>query len=820
MTESNYYSRELMWQDSLDKSTFARLFTEKLEMYRGVPVQEATAEDAYVVLAAITKERAARMGLHANRTNQQQQKKQVYYFSIEFLLGRMLAQNLMAFGLLEVCQEAMRELGLDLEKICEVELDPGLGNGGLGRLAACFMDSLAFCGYAGHGCSIRYKHGLFEQKIVDGNQIEMADNWLRVDNVWEIRKPSKAVMVRFGGSIREEVVMGRKIFHHDNPEQVLAMPYDIPMVGGANGVVNNLRLWSAESVQLFNFEAFSSGDYISAISDKYAAEAISEILYPDDSNYSNRLLRLKQQYFFVSAGVQSIIRHYRKYYGDLTKLPDYVSIHINDTHPAVAVPELMRILMDEEGLGWDEAWDLTIRTISYTNHTIMPEALERWDVETFRTLLPRIYMIVQEINERFCRELWLHYPEQWDHIARMAIIGDNQIRMAFLAIVGSHSINGVAQVHSDILKAELFKDFYAIYPERFQNMTNGVTQRRWLQKANPCLTDLISSAIGTGWMKEPLQLVRLKEEGLVHDAAFLEDLLKIKRGSKEKLAKIFLANKGIVVDPTSIFDVQVKRFHAYKRQLLLALYILELYRQIKEGTQEIIAPRTFIFGGKAAPGYRFAKETIRFISSIAEMINHDSSINNLIKIVFVENYRVSLAEDIFPASDVSEQISTASREASGTGNMKFMFNGAITIGTMDGANIEIFEAVGEGNYVRFGLTVPEVLALYRDQTYNSREIYETDPRVQYLLDTYVNTQPYEVGKAEFPHIYDSLISFGDEFLVLKDFAGYVDAQGEINRLYQNTARWEQMSAMNIASAGRFSSDEVIRRYARNIWFLE
>ncbi|MCL2547989.1 MAG: glycogen/starch/alpha-glucan family phosphorylase, partial [Symbiobacteriaceae bacterium] len=458
-----HQSRELLWQDALDKETFSRLFIEKLEMYRGISVAEVTPEDTYVVLAQIAKERATRMGVASLRENQQQQRKQVYYFSIEFLLGRMLEQNLLSLGLLPVCEEAMTELGIDLEKTYEVELDPGLGNGGLGRLAACFMDSLAFCGFPGHGCSIRYKHGLFEQRIVDGNQIEVADNWLRNENVWEIKKTGKAVMVKFGGSIREEIVDGRHLFHHDDPELVVAMPYDIPMIG-SGGTVNNLRLFSSESVRLFNFEAFSSGDYINAISDKYSAEAISEILYPDDSSYNNHILRLKQQYFFVSAGIQTILRHHKKFYGNLHELPEYVSIHINDTHPAVAVPELMRILIDEEGYSWDEAWDLTVRTISYTNHTIMPEALERWETSIFRSPLPRIYMIVNEINERFCRDLWTLFPGDWERIGRMAIIGGNQIRMAFLAIVGSHSVNGVAEVHSEILKSELFHDFYDIYP--------------------------------------------------------------------------------------------------------------------------------------------------------------------------------------------------------------------------------------------------------------------------------------------------------------------------------------------------------------------
>ncbi|MCL1849298.1 MAG: glycogen/starch/alpha-glucan family phosphorylase, partial [Clostridiales bacterium] len=572
---------DMLTSEKLDRRAFAKLFIEKLETMRGISVDDATVEDRYVALAAIVKERSTKLWIESTRAYGQEKKKQVYYFSLEFLLGRMLEQNILALGLQDVCKEAMDDLHVDLDKIYQVESDPGLGNGGLGRLAACFMDSLAFCGLPGHGCSIRYKYGLFEQKIVDGNQIEMADNWLRNENVWEIKKPNKAVTVQFFGEVREELTPdGRLLFTHENFEPVIAMPYDVPMLGGEDGVVNNLRLWSAESVRQFNFESFSSGDYINAISEKYNAEAISELLYPDDSNYQNRFLRLKQQYFFVSAGVQSIIRHFKKEYHDFSKLPEYVSIHINDTHPALAVPELMRILMDEEGLGWDEAWEITVKTISYTNHTIMPEALERWSADIFKTLLPRIYMITHEINERFCKSLWERFPGDWERVSRMAIEGNNEIRMAFLAIVGSHSINGVAKIHSEILKSELFKEFYEIYPERFENVTNGVTQRRWLQKANPELSNLITEAIGPVWKTEPLKLSLLDTQGMVKDPAFLDGMRRIKRANKIRLASIIKASRGVDVDPDSIFDVQVKRFHAYKRQVLLALQILELYHEI------------------------------------------------------------------------------------------------------------------------------------------------------------------------------------------------------------------------------------------------
>jgi starch phosphorylase len=803
----------------MDKKTFCEEFAEKMEALRGIPVEQASPEDCYAALAAIVKEQITKLWVQTNRAYQQSQTKQVYYFSLEFLLGKMLENNLLVLGLADVCREGMAEMGLDLRRIYEVETDPGLGNGGLGRLAACFMDSLASLGLPGHGCSIRYKYGLFEQKIEKGSQVEMPDNWLQNGNVWEIKKPNKAITVKYYGNIREEIVDSRHIFHHEGAEAAIAMPYDVPMVGGTNGVVNNLRLWSAESPHQFNFESFSSGNYLNAISDKYSAEAISEVLYPDDSSYQNRILRLKQQYFFVSAGVQSILRHFRSYHGGVRRLADYVSIHINDTHPALAVPELMRILMDDDGLGWDEAWAITVKTISYTNHTIMPEALEKWPADVFSAMLPRIYMIVHEINERFCRMLWRRYEGDWQKIGRMAIEADGEIRMAYLAIVGSHTINGVAQIHSKILQDELFHDFYEIFPDRFTNVTNGVTQRRWLIKANPDLSSLITEAIGPGWQTAPLQLARLEQTGKTRDEGFLASLARIKREDKLRLAKIILEQNQVAVDPDSIFDVQVKRIHAYKRQFLMVMNILNMYFDILENPSLNPAPRTFIFGGKAAPSYHFAKEIIRLISSVANMINNDSRVRDLIKVVFLENYRVSLAEYIFPASDLSEQISTASREASGTGNMKFMMNGAITIGTMDGANIEICEAVGPENFITFGLTVAEVLEYYRNGSYRSKELYQEDERIRRILDRVVNTRPGEIGKAEFPYVYDSLITYNDEFFVLKDFASYVEAQKRVDALYRDKKAWGAMSAMNIACSGRFSSDEVIRKYAREIWHV-
>ena len=801
-----------------NKEILRTLFIEKLEATRGVSVEDATPEDCFFALSYLIKDQIMKRWVQtAAGTYIKDKKKQVYYFSLEFLLGRMLESNIIALGLHDVCSETMKEFGFDPVEIYRLELDPGLGNGGLGRLAACFMDSLAFLGLHGNGCSIRYKYGLFEQKIVDGHQVELPDNWLRNEAVWEVKKPNKAVMVKFFGDVFEEWKDGRRWFYHENYEPVVAMPYDVPIPGGDSETVNTLRLWSAEATQQFDFGAFSGGDYLNAVSRKYSAEAISEVLYPDDSNYQNRMLRLKQQYFFVSAGVQSIVRHFKRYYGDVRTLADYTAIHINDTHPALAVPELMRILMDEEGLGWDEAWDITVRTISYTNHTILPEALEKWPVDVFSKLLPRMFMIVSEINARFCSMLWEKFGDDADKVSRMAIISHGEISMAYLAIVGSHAINGVAKVHSEILKNELFKDFYEVFPKAFNNKTNGIAHRRWVQLANPRLTSLISEAIGEEWVKEPLKLSLLDEGGAVKDSAFLEKLREIKRENKIRLAKVIQEKNDITIDPDSIFDVQVKRIHAYKRQLLLLLNIIDTYNAILHDPDKDIVPRTFITAGKAAPSYHFAKEIIKLISVVAEGVNNDPRIRGLIKIVFLENYRVSLAEKIFPASDLSEQISTASMEASGTGNMKFMMNGAVTIGTHDGANIEIFDAVGEGNFIPFGLTVPEVLELRRNQSYDSREYLSGHERLRRIVYDVINSTPHKVGMAQFPYIFDSLTTHNDEFFVMKDFDAYSEAQKKADQLYRDKEHWAHMSAMNIAHSGIFASDETIKRYAAEIW---
>jgi len=803
-----------------DPKIFSMMFLDKLEVLRGITIQSASADDCYIALSSLIRDQIMKQRTKSNARvyKQDDKKKQVYYFSLEFLLGPMLKRNIMSLGLQEVCEKSLKDLGLDPQAIYDVELDPGLGNGGLGRLAACFMDSLAFLGIPGNGCTIRYKYGLFEQKIVDGHQVEMPDNWLKIESVWEVKKPHKSVIVRYYGNIREERGFGKINFVHEDYESVIAMPYDVPIPGHESGTVNTLRLWSAEATQQFDYGSFSSGDYLNAVSRKYSAEAISEVLYPDDSNYQNRMLRLKQQYFFVSAGLQSILIHHKKYYGSVKCLPDYVSVHINDTHPALAVPELMRLLMDEEGLGWDEAWAITVKTISFTNHTVMPEALECWAEDCFRDLLPRVYMIVREINERWCSLLFDRFGDM-DRISRMAIINHGSIAMAYLALVGSHAINGVAKIHSEILKTDLFKDFYEVFPERFTNMTNGIAHRRWVLSSNPDLSSLISEAIGTDWIKEPLKLKLLDEKGAVRDKSFLEKMRQIKRENKIHLAKYIEEHNDIIINPDSVFDVQVKRIHAYKRQLLLLLNIVDLYYEIIDNPSINVAPRTFILAGKAAPSYHFAKEIIKLTSVLADKINNDPRVKDLIKVVFLENYRVSLAEKIFPATDLSEQISTAGKEASGTGNMKFMMNGAVTIGTYDGANIEIFEAVGKENYISFGLTVPEVYELQRNHSYNSRDFLSHHARLKRIIHDFINSDWKDALKADFPFIFDSLITHNDEYFVLKDFDSYRRAQMDTTSLYKNEDKWNRMAAMNIAHSGCFSSDEVIRRYAKEIWYV-
>jgi len=798
----------------VDKDSFKRAFLEKLENMHGKSIEDATKMDKYITLGHMIREYISKNWISTNENYRERGEKQVYYFSMEFLLGKLLKNNLVNLGIRELCEEGLKELGVNLVEIEEQEPDAGLGNGGLGRLAADFLDSMASRHYPGHGSGIRYKYGLFEQKFVNGHQVELPDYWLREGNVWEIRKIDRAVEVRFGGEVRVDDKDNKVSFIHENYEPVLAVPYDVPITGYHNKTINTLRLWSAESaIKDFDFYLLNKKDYHKIIDYKRSTEAISEFLYPDDSQREGKILRLKQQYFLVSAGVQSIIRRYKNKYSDLKNLPSKIAIHINDTHPVLAIPELMRILIDEEGFGWDTAWEITSNTISYTNHTTLSEALEKWPIDIFKQLLPRIFMIVNEINEQFCQQLWAKYPGDWKRIGDIAIIADGYVKMAHLAIVGSYSVNGVSKVHSEILKNQLMSPFYQIAPYKFNNKTNGITHRRWLLMANPELASKITDMIGSSWIEHPKDLIYLIH--FAQDQGFQSDLAKIKQKNKNQLAKIIKEKSGINIDTQSIFDVHVKRMHAYKRQLLNIFHIMELYNQLKENPDLPIHPRTFIFGGKAAPGYHLAKNVIKLINSVADVVNNDRSIKDKIKIVFIENYGVSLAEKIIPAADISEQISTASKEASGTGNMKFMMNGAITLATIDGANIEIKNEVGDDNIFFFGLSPEEVLKYYQFGGYHSREFYNRDHRLKRLLDQLINGA-FVKDDVDFKSIYYSLLD-NDEFFVLKDFSAYVDIQKKIDIAYLDQYSWLKKSIYNIAHSGRFSSDRTIGEYANGIW---
>ncbi|MFC4182859.1 glycogen/starch/alpha-glucan phosphorylase [Saccharococcus thermophilus] len=790
-----------------NKDEFKKTFLKRLETLCGKRFEESTLRDQYNTLGNMVREYISQNWIQTNERNRERKQKQVYYLSIEFLLGRLLGSNLLNLGIRDVVEEGLRDLGISLEDIEESEADAGLGNGGLGRLAACFLDSLASLDLPGHGCGIRYKHGLFDQKIVDGYQVELPEQWLRHGNVWEIRKEELAVEVNFWGKVEISQQNGRLTFRHVDSEKVMAVPYDMPIIGYHTKTVNTLRLWSAEPAKTFPIHK-------DVMQYKRETEAISEFLYPDDTHEEGKILRLKQQYFLVAASIGSIVRAHRRQHGHLRELHKYVAIHVNDTHPVLAIPELMRILLDEEGMSWEDAWHITTNTISYTNHTTLSEALEKWPIHIFQPLLPRIYMIVEEINERFCRDLWNHYPGDWKRIEEMAIIAHGLVKMAHLAIVGSHSVNGVAKLHTEILKKREMRLFYEFEPQKFNNKTNGVTHRRWLLKANPELSALITDAIGDRWMKEPQALIELKP--YASDPAFQQTLAKVKLQRKAKLAKRIDEKMGIAVDESSIFDVQVKRLHAYKRQLLNVLHIMYLYNRLKEDASFSIYPRTFIFGAKASPGYYYAKRIIKLIHSVAEKVNKDKQTNEQLKVIFLENYRVSLAEEIFPAADVSEQISTASKEASGTGNMKFMMNGAITLGTLDGANVEILEAVGAENMFLFGLTADEVLSYYENGGYRSHEYYHHDKRTKQVVDQLISGF-FQDAHDHFEPIYDSLLAQNDEYFVLRDFAAYVEAQEKVEQVYQERERWLKMSAINIAHSGYFASDRTVQEYANEIW---
>ena len=800
---------------SIDKNSFKRDYNNKFVKLHGKELKEGNNQQKYEALGSLVRDYVISTWMDTNNRYNKTGEKQVYYFSMEFLLGRLLGDFLLNLGIRDICKEALSELDIDLEEIENLEQDQGLGNGGLGRLAACFLDSMASLNIAGHGCGIRYKYGFFEQKIVDCQQVETSDNWLREGNVWEIKKQDKSEIVKFGGTIVSDYVNGKLTFTHVNYEPVLAVPYDTPVVGYENEVVNTLRLWSAEPVSNeFDFSSFSRGDFLKAISYKNSVEAISLVLYPEDSFYEGKMLRLKQQYFFVSAGIQSIVRHYKKHNGDIKLLDEKIAIHINDTHPTLAIPELMRILVDEEGLSWENAWRITQNTISYTNHTILAEALEKWPIDMFKSLLPRIYMIIEEINKRYCEELWNKYAGQWEKISRMAIIGDGYVRMANLAIVGSHSVNGVAKLHTDILKKKEMSDFYYLYPSKFNNKTNGITHRRWLIRSNPDLTNLLVDTIGENFIKHPNDLENFKN--YLNNKNVLKRIGEIKKGNKERLAQEIYKSNGIVIDTNSIFDVQIKRIHAYKRQTLNCLRIMDLYNKLIDNPNLDIIPRTFIFAGKAAPGYYLAKNIIELICRIAETVNNDPRVNEKIKVVMLENYQVSLAEKIIPATDLSEQISTTTKEASGTSNMKFMMNGAITMATLDGANIEIKDEVGEDNIIIFGLNAEEVLNYYKNGGYSSWDICNNDSRLQRVTNDLINGK-YCRDKERFRSIYENLLTYNDEFFVLKDFNSYLDAQERVNKLYIDKERWQRMCGINIAHSGIFSSDRTIQEYATGIW---
>jgi len=799
------------------KEAFKADYINKIEEVSGNCLIESSVLKQYQALAELVMDNVTTQWAKTNTQYNKQQTKQVYFFSIEFLIGRLLKTYINNIDMEDVVTESLEELGLDYTAILEQESDPGLGNGGLGRLMACYLDSSAAMGMPAHGNGIRYKYGLFEQRIINGEQVEVADNWLKNGYPFEIRKPDKSVIVKYYGSLHSENINGNLTFIHEDYEPIMAVPYDIPVKGYHNETVNSLRLWSAEPIDGFDLPTFNQGQFLYAVRQKSEAEAISQILYPNDSGFDGKLLRLKQEYFFVCAGLKRIVSHYKRNNSNsVDGFGEKICIHINDTHPAMCGPELMRILMDEEGLSWNDAWKMTLSALSFTNHTVLPEALEKWPIDMMNKLLPRIYMIVEEINRRFIEELDACYPNNMERNHSLSIIRDGQVHMASLSIVTSHSVNGVASLHSKILREETFNGFYQVFPERFHSVTNGVSPRRFLMHSNPKLKSLLNESIGTEWEKNLFQLKKLLN--YINDPVFYEKFNAIKLTNKVYLADYITNHIGISVDPTSIFDIQVKRIHEYKRQLLNALHVLYLYNRLKENPNLEMAPRTFIFAGKAAPAYYFAKDIIKLINAIAYMVNNDKAVQDKLKVVFLANFNVSLAEIIYPSANVSEQISTAGKEASGTSNMKFMMNGAITLGTMDGANIEISEAVGPTNIVTFGLTSDEVSHYQKYGGYHSVDIFEQDPRIQEVMHQLVDgTLGFGLN---FQSIYDSLLLYNDPYFVLKDFNAYTDAQNRIDQLFRNNKTWTKMSISNIAQSGMFSSDRSIADYQREIWKIK
>ena len=747
--------------------------------------------------------------------------KVVYYLSMEFLMGRFFGNSVMNLMMYDTVREALEELGFDYNSIENTEPDPGLGNGGLGRLAACFLDSLSTMEYPAYGCGIRYHYGIFEQKIENGYQVEKPDNWLANGDFWSIKRTEYEAEVKFGGDVRTEIKdNGELKFIQENYSSVIAVPYDYPVIGYGNNTVNTLRLWEARPKNFFDLQSFNAGNYAKALEEQNIANTITEVLYPADEHIQGKELRLRQQYFFISATVQRVIARFKKDHDDFSLLPDKVAFQLNDTHPSIAVAELMRVLVDENDVPWDKAWEITTKVCAYTNHTIMSEALEKWPVELFSRLLPRIYMIIEEINRRFCIELVQKYGNNPGKIHDMSIIADGQIKMAYLAIVGSHSVNGVAKLHTEILKKQELKDFYEFYPDKFNNKTNGITQRRWLLHANRPLAGLITDTIGDGWIRDLDELNKLLP--MADNREFREKFMDIKRANKRALAEYIKMTNGVDIDSESIYDIQVKRLHEYKRQLLNVLHIIHLYFRLKAEPEMDITPRTFIFGAKAAAGYRMAKDIIKLINSVAEVVNNDPDVNGKIKVVFMANYCVSLAERLIPAADVSEQISTAGKEASGTGNMKFMLNGAVTIGTMDGANVEIHDEVGEENIIIFGLSSEETARMSREHSYNPWDMYHSDERIRRVMDSLVDGTFAPDNPELFRGVFNSLLGSdrSDEYFVLKDFASYAEAQERLERIYKNKDEWARMAVINTAKSGKFSSDRTIREYAKEIWNLK
>ena len=809
-----------------EKEAFKKDVEQNVKQLFRKTVDEASQQELYQAVSYVVKDAIIDDWIATQKQYEKDDPKIVYYMSMEFLLGRALGNNLINMTAYKEVKEALEEMGLNLNELEDQEPDPALGNGGLGRLAACFLDSLASLGYAAYGCGIRYRYGMFKQKIKDGYQEERPDNWLKNGNPFELRRPEYAKEVHFGGNIRVEYddKTGDIRFKQENYESVLAVPYDYPIVGYDNHIVNTLRIWDAEPIVDFQLDSFDRGDYHKAVEQQNLAKTIVEVLYPNDNHYAGKELRLKQQYFFVSASLQAALTKYKKHHDDIHKLPEKMTIQMNDTHPTVAVAELMRLLLDEEGLGWDEAWEITTKTCAYTNHTIMAEALEKWPIDLFSRLLPRVYQIIQEIDRRFVAKIREMYPGNEEKVAKMQILRDGQVKMAHLAIVAGYSVNGVARLHTEILKKQELRDFYEMMPQKFNNKTNGITQRRFLMHGNPLLADWVTDKLGTkDWITDLSLMSGLKK--WVDDEEALKEFMSIKYENKVRLAKYIKEHNGIEVDPRSIFDVQVKRLHEYKRQLLNILHVMYLYNEIKEHPEISFYPRTFIFGAKASAGYIRAKQIIKLINSVADVVNNDRSINGKLKVVFIEDYRVSNAEIIFAAADVSEQISTASKEASGTGNMKFMLNGAPTLGTMDGANVEIVEEVGAENAFIFGLSSDEVINYENNGGYNPMDIYNSDADIRRVVNQLVDGTYSQGDKEMYRDLYNSLLtaqggSKADTYFILKDFRSYADTQKKVEEAYRDKDRWAKMALLNTASCGKFSSDRTIQEYVDDIWHLD